>query len=225
MLIDKFGYTKSVDEGTYVKAAPEVLQEFVHTVRMKNSDVLCVFTAEGNMYRVKAEKLPKCRIKEKGVLIHNLCKLDQEEAIFYCSFEELFESQLVFTTEAGFIKQVSGIEFDTGRLCVAATKLETNDRIAGISMLSAADVLAGNRKAVIVTKNGYGLAFPLAEVPEMKKTGRGVKGITMDKSDKVIFAGVAGPETTEFAMPNGKKLDVKKLKTKPRASKGVKGVV
>ncbi len=224
VLIDKFGYTKSVDEATYTKAAPEALQEFVHTVRMKNSDVLCVFTAEGNMFRVKAEKLPKCRIKEKGVLIHNLCRIDQEEAIFYCSFEELFESQLVFTTEAGFIKQVSGIEFDTGRLCVAATKLETDDRLVGISMLSAADVLSGNRKAVIVTKNAYGLAFPLTEVPEMKKTGRGVKGITMDRSDKVIFASVAGPETDSFDLPNGKRLDMKKLKTRPRASKGTKGV-
>ncbi len=176
------------------------------------------------MFRVKAEKLPKCRIKEKGVLIHNLCRIDQEEAIFYCSFEELFESQLVFTTEAGFIKQVSGIEFDTGRLCVAATKLETDDRLVGISMLSAADVLSGNRKAVIVTKNAYGLAFPLTEVPEMKKTGRGVKGITMDRSDKVIFASVAGPETDSFDLPNGKRLDMKKLKTGPRASKGTKGV-
>ncbi|MCR5324647.1 MAG: DNA topoisomerase 4 subunit A [Lachnospiraceae bacterium] len=224
VLIDKFGYTKSVDEATYAKAAPEVLKEFVHTVRMKNSDVLCVFTAEGNMFRVKAEKLPKCKLKEKGTLIHNLCKIEQEEAIFYCSFEMLFDSQLLFVSEAGFIKLVSGIEFDTGRLCVAATKLEENDRIAAICMLSAADSLAGNRKAILVTKNAYGLAFPLSEVPEMKKTGRGVKGISMDKSDKVIFAGVAGPETTEFELPGGKILDVKKLRTKPRASKGTKGV-
>ena len=225
VLVDRFGYTKSVDEATYSKAAPEVLKEFVHTVRMKNNDVLCVFTAEGNMFRVRAEKLPKCKLKEKGTLIHNLCKLDQEEAIFYCSFEQLFESQLVFTSEGGFIKQVSGVEFDTGRLCVAATKLETNDRVASICMLGAADVLAGNRKAVIVTKNGYGLAFPLTEVPEMKKTGRGVKAITMDKSDKIIFAGVAGPETVSFELPGDKTLDMKKLKTRPRASKGVKGVV
>ena len=177
------------------------------------------------MFRVRAEKLPKCKLKEKGTLIHNLCKLDQEEAVFYCSFEQLFESQLVFITECGFIKQVSGVEFDTGRLCVAATKLEAEDRIAAICMLSAADVLAGNRKTVIVTKNGYGLAFPLAEVPEMKKTGRGVKAISMDKSDKVIFGGVAGPETESFELPGGKKLEMKKLKTRPRASKGIKGVL
>ncbi|MBO4414738.1 MAG: DNA topoisomerase 4 subunit A [Lachnospiraceae bacterium] len=225
VLIDKFGYVKSVDEAVYAKTAPEVLKEFVHTVRMKNSDVLCVFTAEGNMFRVKAEKLPKCKLKEKGTLIHNLCKIDKEEAIFYCSFEMLFDSQLLFVSEAGFIKLVSGIEFDTGRLCVAATKLEENDRVAAIWMIGASDAIAGNRKAVLVTKNGYGLAFPLSEVPEMKKTGRGVKGISMDKSDKVIFGGVAGPDTERFELPGNKVLDVKKLKTKPRASKGIKNVI
>ena len=224
VLIDKFGYTKSVDEATYAKAAPEALKEYVHIIRMKNSDVLCVFTAEGNMFRVKAEKLPKCKLKDKGTLIHNLCRIDKEEAVFYCSFETLFDSQLLFVSENGFVKLVSGIEFDTGRLCVAATKLEDDDHVAAICMIGASDALAGNRKAVLVTKNAYGLAFPLSEVPEMKKTGRGVKGISMDRSDKIIFAGVADPDTMEFELPGGKTLDVKKLKTKPRASKGMKNV-
>ena len=225
VLIDKFGYTKTVDEGTYMKAAPEALKEYRHTVRMKNNDVLCVFTAEGNMFRVKAEKLPKCKLKDKGVLIHNLCKLDAEEAVFYCSFETLFESQLLFVSEAGFIKQVSGIEFDTGRLCVNATKLEDGDKTASICLLTATDVLAGDRKVIIITKNGNGLAFPLAEVPELKKNSRGVKAITLDKADTVIFAGVASPETEEFELPGGRKFNPKKLKTKPRASKGTRGVI
>ena len=222
VLIDKFGYTKTIDEATYAKTQADTLAEFPHIVRMKNNDVLCVFTAEGNMLRVKAEKLPRCRVKEKGVLIHNLCKIDQQEAIFYCSFESMFDSMLMFVTKAGYIKLTSGIEFDTVRLMMAATKLEPKDEVVAINMLSAADVLSGDRRVIIVTRNGYGLAFPLSEVPELKKTGRGVKGISMDKTDHVIFAAAAASNDPNLVLPNNKTLPVKKLRMKPRASKGTK---
>ena len=189
---------------------------------MKNNDVLCVFTAEGNMLRVKAEKLPRCKIKEKGVLIHNLCKIEQQEALFYCSFESMFDSMLMFVTKNGFIKLTSGAEFETGRQMIAATKLEEQDRVVSITMLSASDVLGGDHRVIITTRNGYGLAFPLGEVPELKKTGRGVKAISMDKSDRIVFATAAASGAPDLVLPNGKELPVKKLRMKPRASKGTK---
>ncbi len=222
VLIDKFGYTKTIDEATYSKTQPETLKEFTHIVRMKNNDVLCVFTAEGNMLRVRAEKLPRCKVKEKGVLIHNLCKIDQQDAIFYCSFESLFDSMLMFVTKKGYIKLTSGVEFDTARLMMASTKLEEDDSVVAIGMLSGAEVLSGDRRVIIVTRNGYGLSFPLSEVPELKKTGRGVKGISMDKTDSVVFAAQAAPDDPDLILPNGKTLPVKKLRSKPRASKGTK---
>ncbi len=222
VLIDKFGYTKTIDEVTYSKTQPETLKEFPHIVRMKNTDVLCVFTAEGNILRVKAEKLPRCKVKEKGVLIHNLCKIEQQEAFFYCSFESMFDSMLMFVTKNGYIKLTSGAEFETGRQMIAATKLEDKDEIVSITMLSASDVLGGDHRVIITTRNGYGLAFPLGEVPEFKKTGRGVKAISMDKSDRIVFATAAASGAPDLILPNGKTLPVKKLRMKPRASKGTK---
>ena len=174
------------------------------------------------MLRVRAEKLPRCKVKEKGVLIHNLCKIDQQDAIFYCSFESLFDSMLMFVTKKGYIKLTSGVEFDTARLMMASTKLEEDDSVVAIGMLSGAEVLSGDRRVIIVTRNGYGLSFPLSEVPELKKTGRGVKGISMDKTDSVVFAAQAAPDDPDLILPNGKTLPVKKLRSKPRASKGTK---
>nr|MCR5684378.1 hypothetical protein [Lachnospiraceae bacterium] len=140
-------------------------------------------------------------------------------------FTELFERQLLFASTGGYIKLVSGIEFDTTRLCVAATKLEEGDTVASICEVGAADALQQDTKTVVVTKNGYALAFPLAEVPEFKKTGRGVKAISMDKTDKVIYAGIISRDEEELVLPGGKKLAVKKLKVRPRASKGIKGLL
>ena len=221
ILVDRFGYTKSVDASVYGKAGEEALKEFTHIIPMKNTDRLCVFTAEGNMMQVKAEKIPRCKLKDKGQLIHNLCKVDQQDVIFYASYETLFDSMLLFTTKNGFIKLVSGIEFDTNRNIMLATKLEDGDAVVGITLLQAADILADNRKVVTITKSGYSLGFPLKEVSEMKKTGRGVKAMTLDKNDKIDFVTVLPPETETFDY-KGKTVQSKKIKLRARGGKGQK---
>ena len=106
VLIDKFGYTKSCEASIIAKQGEEVIKDFPNTVKMKNTDKLCVFTAEGNMYQVKASTIPKGRPKDKGVLIHTLCKVGKEDIIAYMGFEDLFESQLLFVTKSGYIKLV-----------------------------------------------------------------------------------------------------------------------
>ena len=191
---------------------------------MKNTDRLCVFTAERNMYQVKAEAIPKCKMKDKGTLIHTLCKLDKENVILYTSFEQLFESQLLFTTRKGFIKQVSGVEFETNRSQINATKLEDGDEIIAINLLTAGDILAGNHKVIILTEKGLSLGFPLSEVSELKKTSRGVKAITLEKNDTVCYATALSPteETFEY---NGKTFNAKKVRNRRRGDKGQKATL
>ena len=181
ILIDRFGYVKSLDSASYSRVLEENLKEYSHIIQMQNTDKLCCFTAQGNMFQVKAENIPRCRMRDRGSLIQTLCKLDKEEVILYTSFEQLFESQLLFTTMNGYIKQVSGAEFETNRSQILATKLEDGDEVIGISLLSAGDILAGNFKVIILTKNGLSLGFPLTEVSELKKTSRGVKAIKLDR--------------------------------------------
>ncbi len=221
ILIDRFGYTKSIDVTSYTRASEENLKEYNHIIQMKNTDKLCVFTAEGNMYQVKAEGIPRCKMKDKGVLIHTLCKLDKETVILYTAFEQLFEAQLLFTTKKGFIKQVSGIEFETNRSQIAATKLEEKDEVVAINLLSAGEILAGNIKVIILTDKGLSLGFPLSEVSELKKTSRGVKAITLEKNDTVSFA-IAINQNEETFQYNDKTLSSKKVRNRKRGDKGQK---
>ncbi|NLO08525.1 MAG: DNA topoisomerase 4 subunit A, partial [Clostridiales bacterium] len=185
VLIDRFGYIKSLDAASYSRVLDDNLKEYNYIIQMKNTDKLCCFTAEGNMFQVKAENIPRCKMKDRGVLIQTLCKLEKEEIILYTSFEVLFESQLLFVTRNGFIKQVSGAEFETNRSQISATKLEDGDTVIGVTLLSAGDILADNHKVIILTDNGLSLGFPLSEVSEFKKTSRGVRAIKLDKGDKV----------------------------------------
>ena len=176
------------------------------------------------MYQVKAEAIPRCKFKDKGILIHNLCKLGKENVVLYTSFEQLYESQLLFTTKAGFIKQVSGVEFETNRSQIVSTKLEDKDEIIAINLLSAHEVLAGNLKVILLTEKGLSLGFPLSEVSELKKTSRGVKAITLEKNDSVAFATALNPNVDTFQF-NEKTLSAKKVRMRKRGDKGQKATL
>ncbi len=224
VLIDKFGYTKSCDASAAARLGEDILQEFPHVIRMKNTDRICVFTAEGNMYQVKASAIPKGRPKDKGVLIHTLCKVGKEDILLYTGMEELFESQLLFVTRCGFIKLVSGIEFDTNRTAVSATRLADGDILAGITKLSAKEILSGSQKVILYTAAGLSLGFPLEEVPELKKTGRGVKAIALEKDDTVAYAGSVSADTETFTY-RGKEYSAKKIRNRKRGAKGQKATL
>ena len=221
LLIDRFGYIKSVDSASYSRIAEENLQEYTHIVPIKNTDKLCVFTEEGNMHQVKAMNIPKGRNRDKGVLIQTLCKVENETVLFYIALENLLESQLFFATKAGFVKQVSGIEFETNRSVIASTRLTDDDRVAGITTLTVMDVINPDERVILITKKGLSLAFPLYEVSEFKKTSRGIKGITLDPEDSLRYAAVIPPEQEEITF-DGKTFHLKKIRTRKRAAKGQK---
>ena len=219
---DRFGYTKAIDAAAFGRASEETKKDFSFVLKIKNTDKLCIFTDKGNMHQVKMEKVPRCKMKDKGTLIHSLCKMENdEEGLLYVSFEELFESILLFVTKNGYIKLVSGAEFETGRQMIAATKLDADDEVVGVIMLSASDVLTGTKKVILLTKDGLSLGFPLSEVSELKKTSRGVKGITLEKEDTVAFATVVhlAAETFEY---EGKTLNARRVRNRKRAAKGQK---
>ncbi len=221
VLIDRFGYTKTIDQASYQRLTEDTLNEYPHIISMKSDDRLCVFTAEGNMHQVKASALPRCRIKDKGTLIHTMCKINNEELLTYASFEELFDSIVLFITEKGYIKLVSGAEFETNRSTIASTKLDDDDKLVCVKPLSASEYMSGNMKVIMVTAKKQSLGFPLTEVSEFKKASRGVKGITLDKDDKLIFADGVDMKA-ETGLYNGKTVNFKKIRTRKRGQKGQK---
>lgn len=224
VLIDRFGYTKSIDVNSYQRAQEDTLKEYSHTVLIKNTDKLCIFTKKGNMHQVKVSAIPKCKVKDKGVLIQTLCKLNGDDPILYISFEELYESELLFATKQGFVKVVSGAEFETNRSCIASTKLAEGDEVVSVVPLSASQVLSEDEKVIMLTEKGLSLGYSLSEVSELKKTSRGVKGIALDKNDAVAFAGVY-KNSDEFFAYNGQQYSVRKVRNRKRGAKGQKATL
>lgn len=225
VLIDRFGYTKSIDSASYNRISEETLKEFSHIVLMKNTDKLCLFTNTGSMLQVKASAIPKGKMKDKGVLIQSLCKLGKDdEVILYTSFEELYESELLFATRKGFVKVVSGAEFETIRSVITATKLEDDDWLVAVIKLSASQILSEDQKVIMLTDKGLSLGYNLNEVSELKKTSRGVKGIELDAKDNVSFVTVC-PISQETFSYNSQLLSAKKVRTRKRGAKGQKATL
>lgn len=224
--MDRFGYTKCMDEAAFLRTSEEARKEYPHVIRMQNVDRLCIFTNKGNMHQVKADKIPRCKMRDKGTLIHNLCKMEnEEEGILYIPFEDLFESVLLFTTKSGFIKLVSGAEFDTNRLQIAATKLaDEKDEVSGVTALTATEVLKGTMKVILLTEKGLSLGFPISEVSELKKTSRGIKAISLEKGDLLKYSTVVEADAETFVY-EGKELNAKRVRNRRRAAKGQKATL
>ncbi|MCH5266049.1 MAG: DNA topoisomerase 4 subunit A [Lachnospiraceae bacterium] len=223
--IDRFGYTKAVDAAAFSRAGEDAKKDFSYIIKVKNVDKLCIFTNTGSMHQVRVDKIPRCRMKDKGTLIHSLCKMEnQDEGLLYVGFEDLFESMLMFTTKSGYIKLVSGVEFETARLQVAATKLDAGDELVDVSLLTASEVLAGTKKVILLTDQGLSLGFPISDVSEFKKTSRGVKAISLDKKDFLVFATAVEPSAETFTY-NGKTLSAKRVRNRKRAAKGQKATL
>ena len=219
VLIDRFGYCKSVDETSYSRISAETLAEYIHIVPIKNTDKLCVFTAGGMMHQIKAMTIPKGKSRDKGVLIQTLCKLGKDDVLRYIAFEDLFNSQLLFVTASGYVKLVSGVEFETNRLSVVSTKLDDGDKLVCVRPVSVEDVIAADRKVIMITGKGASLAFPLDQVNEFKKTSRGLKGITFtNDSDILVHADIISPDDEDLVF-DGHHFNPKKIRTKKRNDK------
>ena len=74
---------------------------------------------------------------------------------------------------------------------------------------------------IMLTQKKLVLAYPLSDVPELKKVSRGVKGITLDQGDSVLDVAVAGP-ATESVVLHSKTYSVKKIRLKRRTGKAGK---
>lgn len=221
VLIDKFGYTKCMDQASFNRLTEDTVKEFPYVIPIKSDDKLCVFTANGNLHQIKVSAIPRCKARDKGVLVHNLCKLNDEDVVNYMAFEELFDSIVLFITAKGFIKLVSGAQFETNRATIASTKLDDDDMLVCVKQLSASEYSSNDNKVVMVTEKEQSLGFMLSEVSEFKKTSRGIKGITLDKGDKVAFGACVSlkDETIKF---KGRTVQLKKIRTRKRGQKAQK---
>ena len=217
-LMDRFGYAKTVDVATYERNKEAADAENKWIVNCINTGKLCVFTNTGKMHQIKVLDLPYGKFRDKGQPIDNVSNYDstQEMVVYMCDELQLRYAKLLFATKQGMIKKVKGNEFQVAKRTIAATKLQEDDELISVQ------VITDDQHVVLQTKDGYFLRFSAQEVAEKKKAAVGVRGIKLRKSDELeqIYLFYEG---TEYKISYGdRELTLNRLKVAKRDGTGTK---
>jgi len=144
---------------------------------------ILVFTSKGKVYRLRAHEIPEASRTAKGTAIVNLLNLSQDEQVTATMAIKEFKADyyLLTATKNGIVKKTPLQDYDTQRRDgLIALTLGEDDELIGVRLTK------GNDDIMIATHHGQVIRFPEDDVRSMGRTARGVRGITLKKTDSVI---------------------------------------
>ena len=143
------------------------------------------FTNFGNLYAIDAEDIPEPKGKQLGAMPAALFAgwSDGERIVAAFSFASYKKDEsLLFFTKKGVAKRCSLPEFETRNKKLLATGLKDGDEIIAVT------VYDETRDALLITEQGMSIRFSADSIPEMGRSAAGVKAITLEPGDAVVFA-------------------------------------
>ena len=182
---------------------------------------LMVFTAQGQVYKLKVHEIPDATAAGRGKAIVNLISLPQGQRIAGVVPVRSFQEGhfVVMVTKQGVIKKTELSEFANIRSNgIIAIGVDDDDELMAIEMTD------GKKKIFLATRDGQAICFAESEVRDMGRTARGVRGVTLRGNDRVVsLSAVAGDEQMLTITSNGfgKQTALNKYRVTGRAGKGV----
>jgi DNA gyrase subunit A len=145
-------------------------------------DYLLCFTNQGQVYRLKTYEIPEMSRTARGKSAVNIIDLDDGEEITAVVNTDDFEPEecLTMVTRAGYVKRTCAADFEnilsTG---IIAADIDDDDALVDV------EVTDGSGDLVIATEHGMTIRFDEAEVREMGRNARGVRGVELRGDDRV----------------------------------------
>jgi DNA gyrase subunit A len=204
-------------------------EDFVTKLLTANThaDIL-FFTDKGKAYQIKMYELPEGRRATKGKSIMNFLSVASDEKItsVLSMPKEKKKSEnlsLIMVTTQGVAKKVKAEAFhDVRRSGLIAIGLNAGDELMSVNFVSEGDDVS------VVTASGQSIRFEESDVREMGRGATGVRGMKLDKGDKVVSAeiiakGVKGAKLLVISKNGyGKATEIEEFKTQGRGGSGVK---
>ncbi len=218
LLMDRFGYVKSIDMATYERNREAADAEFKEVIPIMSDDKLCVFTDTGQMHTVRMSDVPLGRFRDKGVPVDNICNFSSstENIVGLAALQGLTGGKLLFATKTGMVKRVDGSEFDVAKRTIAATKLAEGDAVV------CAKMAADDDSFVMQSGKNYFLRVLVDDIPEKKKGAVGVRGMRLSGGDELTAVWILDGRESPVANVGGKEIVLNKLHIGSRDTKGVK---
>ena len=150
--------------------------------------------------------------------VDNISNYDSsnEDIIIITSQTDLNLYRLLFVTKQAMCKIVSGGEFDVAKRAVAATKLNEDDELVSIALLTE------QQNIILQTANGFFLRFPIDEISIMKKNAVGVRGIRLNEGDYIENVYYTHATDNQSITYKNKNIELNKIKLGKRDAKGTK---
>ncbi|MGE1062088.1 DNA gyrase subunit A [Megasphaera paucivorans] len=181
------------------------------------------FTNLGRVYRLKTYEIPEANTRNsKGVAAVNLLPLGHHEKVnALIDIDQVDPTMNLFmVTEKGLVKRTVLHEFrNVRRNGLIAISLMDGDKLAKVLLTK------GDQNIILATKLGMAICFKEEDVRLMGRNTRGVRGITLAKSDMVIGADVLEPGCQALTISEegfGKRNNIDAYKVQLRGGKGVK---
>ncbi len=182
---------------------------------------IMIFTAKGQVYKIKVHEIPDSLAAGKGKALVNLVNLPSSEKVAgVFPIREFAQGQfVVMVSRKGVIKKTELSDFANIRANgIIAMGVDDDDELIAIEMTD------GQKKIFLATHEGQAICFEEDEVRDMGRQARGVRGITLREDDYVIsVCAVSGDEQMLSISSNGfgKQTAINEYRVTGRGGKGV----
>ncbi len=197
----------------------------VYSFETDTDHTLFFFTNIGNCYQLNVGALPEMnKPKDRGSLLSGvLAGLENGEEPVYlmCATAEELNTlpDLLFVTSRGQLKRSAASEYAVKRSKFGALNLREGDSLhAVLSLDVSSDVL-------MISETGMCIRFHADQVPAMGRVSGGVKGMTLDLSDRILWVGQPAAADQLLLLTErgfGKRVPYTDYEPQARGGKGVK---
>jgi DNA gyrase subunit A len=202
-----------------------------HLFTASTHDYLMFFTNTGRVYVERVHEIPDMGRAAKGRSIANLLEMRPGERVAaLIRVESRRDPQgndttwttggfLLFATQQGTVKKTSLEDFANVRKGgIIAIGIEPNDNLIEVKLTS------GSSEAVLITREGMSIRFKESDVRDMGRPATGVRGISLEKDDRVVALAVVDSRATLLVAGEngiGKRTSFEEYRVQSRGGKGI----
>ena len=197
----------------------------VYSFETDTEHTLFFFTNIGNCYQLNVGALPEMnKPKDRGSLLSGVLaglETDEKPVYLMCATAEELNTlpDLLFVTSRGQLKRSAASEYAVKRSKFGALNLREGDSLhAVLSLDVSSDVL-------MISETGMCIRFHADQVPAMGRVSGGVKGMTLDPSDRILWVGQPAAADQLLLLTErgfGKRVPYTDYEPQARGGKGVK---
>ncbi|TAG50287.1 MAG: DNA gyrase subunit A [Betaproteobacteria bacterium] len=199
--VEEYRAQKRGGRGKQATATKE--EDFVEKLFIANThDTIMCFSSRGRVYWLKVYEVPEGGRNSRGKPIVNLFPLqDREKITAIVSTKDFDPNKFIFmATSMGTVKKTSLEDFSRPKKTgIIAVDLDDGDYLVGAALTD------GKHDVMLFADSGKAVRFDENDVRSMGRNARGVRGMMLDKDQRIIAMLVAENEEQQVltATENG----------------------